>query len=196
MRPFEKGQGGLLAVCGLALSLMISGCATTSGTQDSGDGIVLSEEQNALFQSAMLKMEQENYQAGIDQLEQLTAQNVNSAVPYINIAIAYKKLEEPEKALENLEKALEIEPYNPVASNEYGLLLRKKGQFVEARQTYEKILTKYPDFALANKNLGVLCDIYLKDYPCALDAYRSYSAVVPDDEEAQIWISDLEMRTK
>ena len=196
MKPALHNLRVLRALWALVAVLVISGCATTSGTQQAADNIVLNEEQNALFNAAMQKMEQEKYQAGIDQLEQLVAQNNASAVPYINMAIAYKKLDETEKAKEKLESALEIEPNNPVANNEYALLLRKKGQFVEARQTYEKILTKYPEFALANKNLGVLCDIYIKDYQCALEAYQAYSAVTPDDEDVQIWISDLEMRTQ
>ena len=83
-----------------------------------------------------------------------------------------------------------------MANNEYALLLRKQGRFIEARDVYENILRKYPKFALANKNLGVLCDIYMKDYQCALDAYQAYSAVTPDDQEVGIWISDLEMRTQ
>lgn len=185
-----------LGVLGVALSLVISGCATTTQTQQPGENIVLNEEQNALFNAAMAQMEQENYQAGIDQLEQLVAQNNASAVPYVNMAIAYKKLEKMDKAEEALQTALKIEPGNPVANNEYALLLRKKGQFVEARQTYEKILTQYPEFALANKNLGVLCDIYIKDYSCALEAYQAYSAVTPKDDEVKIWISDLEMRVQ
>lgn len=186
----------LLASAGLALSLVLGGCATTSAPQQPAENIVLNEEQNALFNAAMLQMDKENYQAGIDQLEQLVAQNNASAVPYINMAIAYKKLEKTDEAEKSLKSALEIEPNNPVANNEYALLLRKKGQFVEARQTYENILTKYPEFALANKNLGVLCDIYIKDYQCALDAYQAYSAVKPNDDDVKIWISDLEMRTQ
>ena len=185
-----------LGLLGVVLSFVISGCATTTQTQQPGENIVLNEEQNALFNAAMAQMEQENYQSGIDQLEQLVAQNNASAVPYINMAIAYKKLEKMDKAEEALQAALKIEPGNPVANNEYALLLRKKGQFVEARQTYEKILTQYPEFALANKNLGVLCDIYIKDYSCALEAYQAYSAVTPKDDEVKIWISDLEMRVQ
>ena len=194
MRMEQHHRAALRAVLAFVMAMVITGCATTREPEEPAENIVLNEEQNALFNAAMAQMEQENYQAGIDKLEQLVAVNNVSAVPYINMAIAYKKLDETDKAKEKLESALEIEPNNPVANNEYALLLRKKGQFVEARETYEKILTKYPKFALANKNLGVLCDIYIKDYECALEAYQAFSAVTPDDDEVQIWISDLEMR--
>lgn len=196
MRNAGRRSHALSTFLAVTLSLLLGGCATTATTSRSGENVVLNEEQAAMFNAAMVQMEQENYQAGIDQLEQLVAQNNASAVPHINMAIAYKKLEKMDKAEEALQAALNIEPGNPVANNEYALLLRKKGQFVEARQTYEKILTKYPEFAIANKNLGVLCDIYIKDYQCALDAYQAYSAVTPKDEEVKIWISDLQMRTQ
>lgn len=196
MRKADQHRSLLLVTLAITLSLLLGGCASTGTTTQPGENIVLNEEQNALFNAAMVQMEQENYQAGIDLLEKVVAQNNASAVPRINMAIAYKKLEKIDKAEEELQAALDIEPNNPVANNEYALLLRKKGQFVEARQTYEKILTKYPEFALANKNLGVLCDIYIKDYQCALDAYQAYSAVKPKDDEVKIWISDLEMRTQ
>ncbi|WP_290523182.1 tetratricopeptide repeat protein [Alcanivorax sp.] len=185
-----------MARAGVVLALLLGGCATTPGPQGTEGNIILNQDENALFNAAMQDLQQEKYQDGIRQLEKLVSQNGDSAVPYINMAIAYKKLEDTEQAETALQQAMKIEPDNPVANNEYALLLRKQGRFIEAREVYENILRKYPKFALANKNLGVLCDIYMKDYQCALDAYQAYSAVTPDDEEVGIWISDLEMRTQ
>lgn len=184
-----------LAMPLLAIAL-VSGCATSGGGSGVGRGAGMSGEEVEMFDSAMVFINKEQYSQGIEQLEVLTGKTRKSAIPFINLAIAYSKQGELEKARENLEIALEIEPDNPVANNEYGLVLRKTGHFVEARKTYEKVLTKYPEFALANKNLGVLCDVYLRDYRCALEAYRAYSAAVPEDEDAEMWVSDLEWRVK
>ncbi|WP_111656477.1 tetratricopeptide repeat protein [Isoalcanivorax indicus] len=179
---------------GMALCLLgISGCAALSPGGRSGS---LSDRDVETFQRAMALLQAEDYHAGIALLTGITDNTRASAIPFINLAMAYSRIDELDKAEESLKVALEIEPRNPVAHNEYGLLLRRQGRFEEARQVYQNILQRYPDFALARKNLGVLCDIYLRDYECALKAYQAYSAVAPDDEEVRIWIADLEWRVE
>ena len=40
----------------------------------------------------------------------------------------------------------------------------------------------------------MLCDLYLADLDCALQAYEAYMQTVPEDAEATMWIADLRMR--
>jgi tetratricopeptide (TPR) repeat protein len=99
-----------------------------------------------------------------------------------------------EEAAEHLKTALTLVPEHPVASNEYGLLLRKMGRFAEARGIYEKTLTAFPDYLPARRNLGILCDLYFQDLACALAQYEIYSAAIAGDEQVKMWVADLRAR--
>lgn len=146
------------------------------------------------FDVAMKLMKSEEYGKGIELLNGVATKSQNNAVPHINLAIAYAKIGNLKNSEDSLKAALELEPDNPVANNELGLLYRKTGRFGEAKQAYENILKKYPDYPLVHKNLGILCDLYLRDYACALKEYETYSSAMPEDKNAKIWISDIQKR--
>lgn len=148
------------------------------------------------FDTAMSHIKAEEYDAGIELLNKVVKAVPNAAAPTINLALAYKKTGKLKQAEESLQLALNAEPDNPVANNELALLYRKTGRFAQARQVYEKMLDKYPNFRIVHKNLGILCDLYMKDYACALKHYQSYSEVMQDDKSVKIWIADLQKRSE
>ncbi len=156
---------------------------------------VITPEVRADFDAAMSHIKAEEYDAGIELLTKVVKAVPNAAVPNIDLALAYEKTGKLKQAEESLQLALGVEADNPVANNELALLYRKTGRFVQARQLYEKILDKYPDYRMVHKNLGILCDLYMKDYECALKNYEFYSDVVQDDKAVKIWIADLQKRS-
>ena len=148
------------------------------------------------FERANELIASQHYDRAIELLEKVVAQSPGVTAPYVNLAIAYQHSGKLEQAEQSLQVALELMPGHPVASNEYGLLLRKSGRFVEARAIYEQALADFPDYHPVRMNLGILCDIYLNDQRCALEHYERYSAAKPTDEQIKIWIADLRMRVE
>jgi len=146
------------------------------------------------FDQAVILLNNFNFDQAIDLLEKVVESTPEISAPYINLAIAYRKVNKPELAEGHLKTALKLISGHPVASNEYGLLLRKAGRFDEARTVYEQALTRFPDYLPVRRNLGILCDLYLNDQECALTQYELYSEANPEDKRAKLWVSELHLR--
>jgi len=146
------------------------------------------------FAAAVVCLNAQDEIGAVELLEKVVGQEPGVTAPYIDLAIAYRRLGKPDAAEKNLKKALELVPAHPVASNEYGLLLRKSGRFAEARKVYELALETFPDYFPVRRNLGILCDIYLNDLECADNQYQLYSKAQPGDEKVKLWLVDLQQR--
>jgi Tfp pilus assembly protein PilF len=146
------------------------------------------------FEQAVAMLNAQDYGRAIDLLEKVIEQSPGVTAPYINVAIAYTRTGKREKAEAHLKKALSLVPEHPVACNEYGLLCRRSGRFAEAREVYEKSITRFPNYYPLHRNLGILCDLYLNDLTCALEHYEIYSEVRPEDKQVKLWIADLRAR--
>lgn len=146
------------------------------------------------FNQAIDLLNGEKYQEAIKLLEEVVAKTNKFTAPYIDLGMAYARMGDMKNAEKNLQKAVEINGHHPVALNELGLVYRKTGRYQKARDTYQSILTMYPDFLPARQNLAVLCDIYLQDLSCALNEYEEYLKRVPDDKKMKIWVADVKSR--
>lgn len=146
------------------------------------------------FEHGVLLLKQQQYESGIALLVAVTEAAPQLTAAHIDLAIAYREHGDLEKAEASIEKALELSPRHPVAHNERGILLRREGRFQEARASYEQALAIHPQFQFARLNLAILCDVYLADESCALEQYQIYTAAVPDDQSAAMWLADLRNR--
>ena len=169
--------------------------------EDGRQGFVIREnpgmdaESRGEFERAVILMNDGNNDKAIELLTKVIERQPGVTAPYINIAMAYLRTNKLEPAEQHLKTALGLVPNHPVASNEYGLLLRKAGRFKEAREIYENALASFPDYLPAHRNFGILCDLYLNDTECALKHFEIYSEGMPADAQVKIWISELRMRS-
>ena len=192
----------------LVLAVLMSGCASKQQpmkeknkpiSQKAGirvDKLTVADalEVRTDFNAAMGFIKSGKYDNGIELLNKVAERVKNNSALYTNLALAYTMIGNLKLAEANFKLALNINPGNPVASNEYAMLYRKTGRFSEARQLYERTLEKYPGFYVAHKNLGILCDLYMRDYACALKHYGIYSGAMPGDKAVKIWIADIQKR--
>jgi len=146
------------------------------------------------FKSAVALMREEKYAQAVPVLNAVIEREKRLPAPYVNVAIAYNKLGEVEAAEKNLISALKLDIGHPVANNELGLLYRKKGKFRAARTAYENAIKEHPEYLPVIKNLGVLCDLYMHDFECALQQFEDYLELQPGDKTVSIWVADVKRR--
>jgi len=159
-------------------------------------GAAVTDEMRADYESAVRVLNDEQYEPAIALLVKLTEQATALTAAHIDLGIAYARTGDLDHAEASLNKALELDPKQPAAYNELGMVQRRKGQFAKARTSYEAALAQSADFQYAHRNLAIVCDLYLGDYTCAMEHYEAYTRIVPDDAEVVKWIADLHNRAK
>jgi len=146
------------------------------------------------FKNALVLMQQGNNAQAVTVLKTVIEREQRLPAPFVNIAIAYNKLGDTKAAEENLIKALKLDIGHPIANNELGLLYRKAGKFNAARTAYQNAIKDNPDYLPVKRNLGVLCDLYMHDFECALEQFEDYLDLKPDDKTVAIWVADVKRR--
>jgi len=146
------------------------------------------------YGEAIVLLDLGEQQRGIKKLEDLAAEAPTLCATRIDLGIANHMAGNLDAALAHLLVAIELNAGHPVAQTELGIVYRKLGRFEDAKRSYETALAVYPGYHYARRNLAILCDLYLADLECALEASEAYMATVPGDDDVAIWIADIRNR--
>jgi tetratricopeptide (TPR) repeat protein len=189
------------------IASVMSACATTGASRKPARievqdqvGFTITEEARISnnirvdYDAALDLLEQGRLDEGIARLELVAETAPELSAPRIDLGIAYHRVGKLDAAETQLRLALAANSNHPTAYNELGIVFRKTGRFTEAKQSYESALAIYPGYHFARRNLAVLCDLYLVDLTCALENYEAYMETVPEDDEVQMWITDIRNR--
>ena len=179
-----------------------TGILTVSHFSDENIGFKIHEPLSAIddenivkFQHGVSALKNENFSAAIELFLDVINSCPNYSNPHINIAFAYRHLGMNKEAQAHLLTALDLVPNHPVASNEYALMVKNRGNFHKARNIYEQALTDYPEYIPLHRNLGILCDVYLNDRLCAQEQFEYCQELSGDsDDEIALWLTELKRR--
>lgn len=185
--------------------LILTGCASTgpgSGTSSRGQQAAGTGDDRAevpppvltMYEQATAVMAAGDFVDAELRLKEFLLLYPGYPGAHVNLAIIHATNGDAAAARDQIDAALALNPDFAPALNQLGMLLRRNGNFLEAEAAYLKAVTASPDYALAHYNLGVLNELYLQRLDAALQHFERYQAIVGDDEQVEMWITDLERR--
>ncbi len=202
-------SGGRIALVAIA-SLTLAACAGSgskpnkkaksegvpAGVEGAQFGAEVPPEAQTLYEQAVAVMAAGDFTDAELRLKEFLLQYPGYPGAHVNLAIIHRENGDDVAAMADVDAALTIDPNNPVALNQKGLLFRRNGNFLEAEAAYLKAVTANPDYALAHYNLGVLNELYLQRLDAALQHFEAYQSLVGEDKQVAKWITDLRRRVE
>ena len=195
-----------LGVLLLSLALGLSGCASTGSGQDVPErgstvqGVAgpapleVPPEALTMYEQAVAVMASGDLLDAELRFKEFLLKYPGYPGAHVNLAIIHASNDNDDAAREAVDAAIALDPGYAPALNQLGMLLRRNGKFLEAEAAYLKAVTASPDYALAHYNLGVLNELYLQRLDSALHHFERYQEIVGDDEQVEMWITDLQRR--
>lgn len=179
----------------LSAIMLLTACVSTPvDPSASAKPPVVSPEVMKKYSAALQLMERGNHDAALKVLAAVSKMDDRLSGPYVNSGLIYLQQQKKEQAREAFENAIQRNPNNAAALTQLAVLQREDFAFDEARKNYSLALATDPAYLPAHLNLGILCDLYIRDYSCARDHYEEYLRLKGDDKDVNNWLIDLKER--
>ncbi len=136
------------------------------------------------FNAGLALLEMGQPKDAMPYLEEAVAKQPAVATWHLTLAQAYRKSHRPQKALKHYRASLRINPDQPVAHNEMGLVFWDLNSFFFADTAFHRAYQLDNQYVDALNNL-VTSSILFKQYDQAIDYINRLQEINPDDDNAQ-----------
>lgn len=141
-------------ICLLLLSLIITGCATTSGSSQGSNNPAVAQAAQVNTALGREYMDRGQLEIALDKLKKAIRIDPDYVPAHTMLGILYEQIKEPRLATQHYRKAVEIKPKNGDANNNYGVHLCNTGKADEADQYFMTAVNdpfyRTPEVAYAN----------------------------------------------
>jgi tetratricopeptide (TPR) repeat protein len=156
---------------------------------------VIDPSKKQSFQNGVLALNEQDFLRAQSLFENIVQTHPKHSGAKLNLALALIGQEQHQAAIDMLKLAILDNPNNIHALNQLAILQRQQGQFDQAKLNWLAALTKWPDYAQAHYNLGILYDLYLGQFDLALNHYQQYQTYQEKpDRLVRAWVADIERR--
>ena len=187
-------RDGVLSLTTVVFFLILLTCSCTTMQSTNSPARITEPSVDVItrHQQAVKLMQEEQWQAAVNILEDITTEQPALSGPWLNLGIAYTKRGNSNAAEAAFKQAIDVNAANIEAYNQLGILYRRTGRYEEARLIYETALEIDPDNTNLHWNLAILHDTDLPDPRKALLHYQRYQQITGSDNPYLLsWINIL-----
>lgn len=176
----------------IALLLAVTSCSMT-GLQRSSENDWSKVPE--VYIDALTAAKSDDNEAAVKLFQQTISIAPTFSPAYTNLGLQELRAGQLESAAVNFKKSIELTEHNPVSYHYLGVIARMEGEFDQALDMYRKAIEQEPRYPAVYLNAGILLDLYMYDFPAALDYYQRYQELSgARDGDVSKWIIDLKRR--
>jgi len=175
---------------GSMLVLLLAGCVSSGGTQDSDDSGPSAAQIN--MELGIAYMRRGDNETALEKLRKAVRLDPDLAEAHTSLAVLYERIGETDKAGDHYKRAADLAPKNGDVQNNYGTFLCRQGKYREADEHFQRALKdpfyKTPEVAYTNAGA---CAARIPAPERAEQYFRSALEMDPDYSDALLRLSRM-----